>query len=102
MNKTELAVRAGELLAESTGLKVTKSGNGLTGLKAVEAVTKALTEGLLAEGKVSIPELGTFSVKERAARVGRNPSTGEAMEIPASKAAKFKPGEALKKAVKSL
>ncbi|MEM9629060.1 MAG: HU family DNA-binding protein [Pseudomonadota bacterium] len=54
----------------------------------------------LAQGdKVSLPGVGQFEVAERAARQGRNPQTGEAINIPASKAVKFKAGKALKDAV---
>ncbi|MEM7042525.1 MAG: HU family DNA-binding protein [Pseudomonadota bacterium] len=49
--------------------------------------------------KVSLPGVGQFEVADRAARQGRNPQTGEAIDIPASKAVKFKPGKALKDAV---
>ena len=63
-------------------------------------ITPACTgsgQELLREGNTG---LGTFEVKEKAARVGKNPRTGEAVEIAASKAPKFKAGKALKDAVK--
>lgn len=56
---------------------------------------------LLLVNKVSIVGFGTFETTERAARMGRNPQTGEDMEIPASKALKFKAGKAFKDAVKN-
>lgn len=66
---------------------------------AVDAVVGAIS-GALAQGdKVVIPGFGTFEVRERAARTGRNPQTGEALQIAASKAAAFKPASALKQAV---
>ncbi|MBN2220601.1 MAG: HU family DNA-binding protein, partial [Vallitaleaceae bacterium] len=52
-----------------------------------------------AGGKIQLVGFGTFEVSERAARTGRNPRTNENMEIPASKAPKFKAGKALKDAV---
>ena len=63
------------------------------------AVTEVITEELAAGGKVQIVGFGTFEVSERAAREGRNPQTGEPMQISASKAPKFKAGKALKDAV---
>ena len=68
--------------------------------KETEAVLKAFTEVVSAElkkgEKVQIVGFGTFEVSERAAREGRNPATGEAMQISAAKAPKFKAGKALK------
>ena len=61
----------------------------------IDAISKALVEG----DKVQIVGFGTFGVVERAAREGRNPATGEAMHIEASKTVKFKAGKALKDAV---
>jgi DNA-binding protein HU-beta len=54
---------------------------------------------LKAEGKQAFPSLGTFEIKERAARTGRNPQTGEKVEISAKKIPAFKPAKALKDAV---
>ncbi len=69
-----------------------------------QAALKALTSGIsgaLAKGdSVTITGFGTFSVARRAARTGRNPQTGAAMKIKASKAPKFKAGKALKDAIK--
>jgi len=64
--------------------------------QAVQNVLDALTHGLTNDGKVQIVGFGTFAVKERAARTGRNPRTGEAIEIAASKSVGFKPGKGLK------
>ena len=64
--------------------------------KAVAAVTAAITDALCAGDKVQLVGFGTFEVRERAAREGRNPQTGETMKIAASKAPKFKAGKALK------
>ena len=54
---------------------------------------------MIEDGKVQIVGFGTFEVKERAEREGRNPATGQAMVIPATKTPKFKAGKALKDAV---
>ena len=62
---------------------------------AVEAISGALADG----DKVTLPGFGTFEVRERNARTGRNPQTGETIEIAASKAPAFKPASALKTAV---
>ena len=62
---------------------------------AFDFISKALANG----ERVQIPGFGTFTVTARAAREGRNPKTGEAMTIPASKSAKFKQGKQLKEAV---
>ncbi|HIW85755.1 MAG TPA: HU family DNA-binding protein [Candidatus Eubacterium faecipullorum] len=67
---------------------------------AVKAVLDAVTEALADGDKVALVGFGTFEVKERAARTGKNPRTGETIEIPASKVPSFKAGAALKNAVK--
>ena len=66
---------------------------------AVNAILEAITEGLVAEGKVALLGFGTFEVSERAARKGRNPATGEEIEIPASKYPTFSASKALKDSV---
>ena len=66
---------------------------------ALTALTDVITEALKAEGKVAIPSLGTFELRERAARTGHNPRTGETVEIAAKKVPAFKPAKALKDAV---
>ena len=68
-------------------------------LKAGDKVQLVVTEELTNNGKVQLVGFGTFDVAERAAREGRNPQTGEAMPIPASKAPRFKAGKALKDAI---
>ena len=67
---------------------------------AVKAVLDAVTEALADGDKVALVGFGTFEVKERAARTGKNPRTGETIEIPALKVPSFKAGAALKNAVK--
>ncbi|WP_214484517.1 HU family DNA-binding protein [Bacillus sp. SM2101] len=68
--------------------------------KVLEAVTNSISETLKDGDKVSLLGFGTFEVRERAARKGRNPQTGEEIVIAASKAPAFKPGKELKDAVK--
>ena len=64
--------------------------------KALKAFIDTVTEELKNGGKVQLVGFGTFEVAERAERQGRNPKTGEAITIPASKSPKFKAGKALK------
>lgn len=89
MNKTELIAAVAENAALSK-----KDAE-----KAVNAVIDAI-KGALADGdKVQLVGFGTFEVRERGARTGKNPRTGEAIEIAASKVPAFKAGKALKDAV---
>ncbi|MCI6245739.1 MAG: HU family DNA-binding protein [Eubacterium sp.] len=67
---------------------------------AVKAVIDSVSEALADGDKVALVGFGTFEVKTRAARTGKNPRTGEAIEIPAAKVPSFKAGAALKNAVK--
>ena len=64
--------------------------------KALKAFTDVVADELKKGGKVQLVGFGTFEVSERAAREGRNPKSGEVMNIPASKTPKFKAGKALK------
>ena len=89
MNKTELVAA----IAEKAGLSK-KDAEG-----AVKAFTDTVAEQLKAGEKIQLVGFGTFEVAERAARTGKNPQTGEAIKIPASKAPKFKAGKALKDVV---
>lgn len=68
--------------------------------QAVEALFETISNTLAKEEKIQLIGFGTFEVRERAARTGRNPQTGEEMTIPASKVPAFKPGKELKEAVK--
>lgn len=68
--------------------------------KAVNAFTETVTDALKNGDKVALVGFGTFEVSERAARTGRNPQTGEPVEIAAAKMPKFKAGKALKDAIK--
>lgn len=68
--------------------------------KAVDAVFESIQAALAKGDKVQLIGFGNFEIRERAARKGRNPQTGEEIEIAASKVPAFKPGKALKDAVK--
>ena len=67
--------------------------------RAVDAVLDAITGTLMRGDKVTLPGFGTFSTSKRAARTGRNPSTGETIKIKAKTVAKFKAGSKLTEAV---
>jgi DNA-binding protein HU-beta len=67
--------------------------------RALEATLSAVRQTLKKGGTVSLVGFGTFEVSKRAARTGRNPRTGEAVEIKAAKVPKFTPGKALKDAL---
>ena len=69
--------------------------------KALAAVQTAISTALANGESVTIPGFGTFSVAERSARQGRNPQTGEPLEIAASRTVKFKPGKTLKDVVQA-
>ena len=85
MNKSELVASVAEVA------ELTK--------KDVNAVFASVQKALVEDDKVQIIGFGTFEVRTRAARKGRNPQTGETIEIPASKNPVFKAGKALKEAV---
>ena len=89
MNKAELIA----ITAEKTGMS--KKDTEAVISTALDVITEALAE----QEKVQLVGFGAFEVKSRAARLGRNPKTKEAIEIPASKVPAFKAGKALKDAV---
>ena len=89
MNKADLV----NVVADKAGLSK-KAAEQTVGV-----VFDAITEGLVKEGKVQLVGFGSFEVKQRSARMGRNPKTKEPIQIPASKAPVFKPGKALKDSV---
>ncbi|MCP3663918.1 MAG: HU family DNA-binding protein [Gammaproteobacteria bacterium] len=89
MNKTELV----DAMAESADISKAAAGRALDGM--VEAITNALKSG----DQVSVIGFGSFSVRQRAARTGRNPQTGATIQIKASNNPAFKAGKALKDAV---
>jgi len=90
MNKTELvkAVSSKSELSQKDAANV------------VDAVFDTISSTLAKEEKIQLIGFGTFEVRERSARKGRNPQTGEEIEIAASKVPAFKPGKELKEAVK--
>ena len=89
MNKSELI----DQVANAADLSKAAAG------RAVDAALDAITGSLKQSEPVSLVGFGTFLVRERAARKGRNPQTGENIDIAASRAAAFKPGKALKDAL---
>jgi len=68
--------------------------------KVLDAITEVISAELSSGGKVQLVGFGTFEVSERAARKGRNPQTGEEIDVPATRTPKFKAGKELKNAVK--
>lgn len=89
MNKAELI----EYVARNAKLSKVDAG------RALEAVTDGITQALKNGDSVLIVGFGGFSVSERSAREGRNPRTGEVVQIAASKAPKFTPGKVLREAI---
>jgi DNA-binding protein HU-beta len=89
MNKSDLV----DAIADSAGLSKADAG------RAVDALVNTVTGALQSGQAVSLVGFGTFSVRDRAARMGRNPRTGETIHIAASKNPAFKAGKALKDAV---
>jgi DNA-binding protein HU-beta len=90
MNKSELI----NAIADHAGLSKSDAG------RALEATIGSITKALNSGDTVSLVGFGTFSVKHRAARQGRNPSTGETIQIKASKNPSFKAGKGFKDAIK--
>lgn len=86
MNKSELITE----IAKSTGLGQSQAADALNAT--LVAIQNALSKGDV----VTLVGFGTFLVRQRAARIGRSPKTGESIQIAASKAAAFKPGKSLK------
>ena len=89
MSKQELV----EFIAENAGLSKADA------TRALDATMEGIKTGLKKEGKVTLVGFGTFEAKKRAAREGRNPLTGETVQIPAKVAATFKAGSKLKDAL---
>jgi DNA-binding protein HU-beta len=89
MNKAEFVAA----VADASGLSKTDAGN------AVEAMIKVVKKTLKGGDAVSVVGFGTFAVRKRAARTGRNPRTGATIKIKASKVPGFKAGKALKDAI---
>ena len=89
MNKSDLV----DMISEKTGLTKVDSG------KAIDAFIASVTEGLAKGDSLSLVGFGSFSVKKRAARIGRNPKTGDPVNIAAANIPGFKAGKGLKEAV---
>ncbi len=89
MNKNDLIAK----VAEKTELSKADA------TKAVDGVIESIIDSLKTKTEVRLVGFGTFSVSRRAATTGRNPRTGEAIQIPASNQPKFKAGKALKESV---
>lgn len=89
MNKSELVD------AIASGADISKASAG----RALDSMIDAITETLRKGDQVALVGFGTFSVKDRAARTGRNPQTGKTIEIPAARVPGFKAGKGLKDAV---
>lgn len=89
MNKSELI----DAIATSADLSKAAAG------RALDATLEAISESLRDGAQINLVGFGTFQVKDRSARTGRNPQTGEAIQIKASRVPGFKPGKALKDAV---
>jgi len=89
MNKGELVAKIAE------GADITKASAG----RALDSLIDSVTTELASGGEVALVGFGTYKVNDRAARTGRNPQTGEAIQIAAAKVPAFKAGKALKDAV---
>lgn len=96
MNKTDLVKVVKETVSETLDGVTLKDTTIF-----VDATIKAIQDAVVAGEKVQLVGFGTFETTERAARTGRNPQTGETLDIPASKSPKFKAGKAFKDAVKN-
>ncbi len=90
MRKPDLAAA----IADKADIPVTKANDVLS------AILDEITNSLSREESVSLIGFGTFETRQRSARTGKNPQTGEAIQIPASKSVGFKAGKALKDALK--
>ena len=90
VNKAELV----GVVAEKTGMNRKDAG------KAINTVFESIVESLGNGEKVQVLGFGTFALRERKSRRGRNPATGEAIQIPAAKVPAFKAGKTLKERVK--
>ncbi|MGB7298297.1 MAG: HU family DNA-binding protein [Burkholderiaceae bacterium] len=89
MNKTDLI----DYIADEADLSKASAN------RALDAMIEGITKTMQSDGTVTIVGFGTFAVGQRAARTGRNPQTGAAIDIKAAKVPKFRPGKALKDAL---
>jgi DNA-binding protein HU-beta len=90
MNKQDLAAKVHDMLG----------GTKTQADQVVETIIETITKALKSGDEVSVAGLGIFSTKMRPARTGRNPRTGESIQVPAMRVPKFRPAKALKDAVK--
>jgi DNA-binding protein HU-beta len=91
MNKAQLV----ELVQKQLGRDVSKAAAE----RALDAVLAAIKKGMQTGGPVQLVGFGTFRVAKRPARIGRNPKTGEQIQIPASKTVRFSAGQGLKQSL---
>lgn len=91
MNKREVV----EFVCKETSLTKTDA------IHAIKATVKAIRETIKGDSKISLSGLGTFRGKSRKSRIGRNPKTGETIQIPAGRKISFKPSLSLRKLVKT-
>ena len=90
MNKAELV----EAVSDKTGITKKQAGN------VIDAITDTVKETLSKGERITLVDFGTFQVRQRKAREGRNPRTGKKLEIPAKKVPKFRAGKNLREAVR--
>jgi len=96
VNKAELVER----VSQKTGLSLRETRNIIDVVFDPDPNVGLIARELVAGGKVAISGFGTFEARGRKARVGRNPHTGEALDIPASRAPAFKAGKPLKETLR--
>lgn len=96
MNKQEL-IKAVQASIKDNGFEFTQEEVNVAVTSLVNVIKDVVVDG----GRVKLPEIGTFSSKDTKARVGRNPQTGDEIEIPASKKVTFKVDESFKKTIKA-
>lgn len=94
MTKSDL-INAVHAAAAEKNIEVTKKATG----ELIDLLFDAVSKAVVADERFSYPDFGTFSVKHRKGRTGRNPRTGEPLEVPASNTVGFKPAPALKEKV---
>ena len=97
MNKAEMVER----VAQKTGMSLRETRGLVDAIFDPDPNVGLIAAELIAGGKVAISGFGTFEARSRKARVGRNPHTGEALDIPASRAPAFKAGKPLKETLRS-
>lgn len=96
MNKAELT----DKLAQRTGLTPRQARDVMDALFDPDPAIGLIAQEMIAGGKIAISGFGTFEARARKPRSGRNPHTGETLEIPATRAPAFKAGKPLKESVK--